>query len=247
MFASLSGFQWCVALFCALSVGVSKTGLPGIGILGIPLMAMIMPAKASTGIILPMLIFGDIAAVSYYHRHAVWSHLWRLLPWSFAGIVIGYLIMERITDAQLTRVIGVIVLVMLALNALRERLTSDSAHIPTQWYFAAFLGLTAGVTTMMANAAGPIAMIYLLAMRLPKNEFIGTGAWFFFVVNCVKVPFSLKLGLITADSFRFNLILFVAVAAGAALGILLVKRMPQRAFNIAVQALAVVAAIKMLF
>ncbi len=243
----LSSTQWAIAVLSAIIIGLSKTGLPGVGILCVPLMATILPAKASTGIVLPMLIFADIFAVAYYHRHAVWPHLLRLMPWAMAGIVIGYFIMGHINDAQLKPVIGAIVLVMLGLKYMRDRFRDDNANIPTQWYFAAALGLVAGITTMLANAAGPIMIIYLLAMRLPKNEFIGTGAWYFLILNWVKVPFSMHLGLITAASLKFNLILFPCVAIGAVAGIFLLRWIPQKAFNLAVQILAILAAVNMLW
>jgi uncharacterized membrane protein YfcA len=239
--------QWTIAVISAIIIGMSKTGLPGIGILCVPLMAAILPAKASTGIVLPLLIFADIFAVAYYHRHAVWSHLIRLMPWAMAGIIIGFFIMGRIDDTQLKPIIGSIVLVMLGLNYVRNRFDGDSLNIPTQWYFAAVLGLVAGITTMLANAAGPIMIIYLLAMRLPKNEFIGTGAWYFLILNWVKVPFSMHLGLITAASLKFNLVLFPCVALGAIGGIFLLRWIPQRAFNIAMQTLAFLAALNMLW
>jgi uncharacterized protein len=242
----LSILQWAAAAFGAVMIGMSKTGLPGVGILCVPLMASIMPAKASTGIVLPMLIFADVFAVAYYHRHAVWPHLLRLMPWAAAGIVIGYFIMGRISDAQLKPVIGVIVLAMLGLNYVRGRINGESSHVPTQWWFAAALGLVAGITTMLANAAGPIMIIYLLAMRLPKNEFIGTGAWYFLILNCVKVPFSMNLGLINAASLKFNLMLSPCVFVGVIAGIFLLKKIPQKSFNIAVQVLAVLAAVNMM-
>lgn len=242
-----SAAQWIIAVISAMLIGLSKTGLPGVGILCVPLMAAILPAKASTGVVLPLLIFADIFAVAYYHRHAVWPHLIRLMPWALAGIIIGYFIMGHINDAQLKPIIGAIVLIMLGLNYLRNRAAGGQLSIPTQWYFAAAMGLAAGVTTMLANAAGPIMIIYLLAMRLPKNEFIGTGAWYFLILNWVKVPFSMHLGLITAASLKFNLVLFPCVALGAAGGIFLLRWIPQKVFNAAVQILAVLAAIKMLW
>lgn len=243
----LSVIQWLVTAISAVMIGMAKTGLPGVGILCVPLMASIMPAKASTGIVLPMLIFADIFAVAYYHRHAVWSHLLRLMPWALAGIIIGFLIMGRINDAQLKPVIGVIVFVMLGLNYVRDRINGENANVPTQWWFAAALGLVAGITTMLANAAGPIMIIYLLAMRLEKNEFIGTGAWYSLILNCVKVPFSMHLGLITAASAKFNLLLFPCVLIGVVAGILLLNKIPQKTFTFTVQLLALLAALNMLF
>ena len=243
---NLTVVQWLIVSLSALFFGVSKTGLPGLGILAIPLMANVIPARASTGVVLPMLIFADIFAVAYYHKKAVWPHLVRIIPWAMAGIVVGYLIMGWINDQQLKPVIGLVILVMLALNYWRNSRGEDRP-VPNRWWFAACMGLLAGITTMMANAAGPIMIIYLLAMRLPKTEFISTGAWYFFLLNWFKVPFSANLGLITPDSIRFNLVLFPVIAVGAIAGIIILKRIPEKAFNNIAQALAGLAAVKLLF
>lgn len=238
--------QWAVILFSALMIGVSKTGIPGIGIMAIPLMAAILPARASTGFVLPMLITADLFAVVYYRRKAVWSHLVRLVPWAAAGIVIGWLIMDRITDDQLQPVIGMIVLTLLIVNAWRRHRSDADTAIPHQWWFAAGIGLLAGITTMMANAAGPIMVIYLVAMRLPKTAFIGTGAWYFFLLNWFKVPFSANLDLITRESLVVNLMVVPVIAIGALLGILVLRRIPQRWFTVMVEVLAALAAVKLL-
>lgn len=227
-------------------IGVAKTGIPGIGILAVSLMAAILPARMSTGFVLPMLIIADLFAVIYYRRKAVWSHLVRLVPWAATGIVIGWLIMERITDAQLQPIIGAIVLTLLIVNAWRRHRRDADEAIPHQWWFAAGIGLLAGITTMMANAAGPIMIIYLVAMRLPKTAFIGTSAWYFFMLNWFKVPFSANLDLITRESLIVNLMVMPAIAIGAVIGIVVLHRIPQRWFTITVEILAAIAAVKLL-
>jgi hypothetical protein len=231
---------------CALLTGLAKTGLPGLGVLVVPLMAMAVPPRESTGMLLPMLLVGDVFAVTYYHRHAVWSHLWRLLPWAFVGIVIGWLALGRVNDTQLRLFVGVVVLALLALTWVRDR-TAALEHLPHALWFGAVLGLLAGITTMMANAAGPIMVAYLLAMRLPKNEFIGTGAWFFLIVNAVKVPFSIHLHLIRLDSLWINLFCVPLILLGCWLGLKLLRRIPEKLFARLVQALAAIAAVKLLW
>ena len=231
---------------CAFLAGVSKTGLPGLGILHVPLMAMVLPARQSTGVLLGMLILGDLFAATYYRRKAEWNHVIRLLPAAFAGIMAGWQAMRFVTNEQLGPIIGIIVLVMLALNYWRIRVDGDEAPIPAQWWFAAALGFIAGFTTMMANAAGPIMIIYLLAMRLPKLAFVGTSAWFFFIINWVKVPFSVGLGLITWPSIQLDLMMLPLIVAGSIAGILFLRRIPQKAFNSVIQILAAAAAIKLL-
>jgi uncharacterized membrane protein YfcA len=240
---------WLLVGLCAFLVGVSKTGLPGLGILIVPLMAMALPqhARESTGIMLGMLILGDLFAATYYRRIAQWKHVLRLLPPAFLGIVAGWKAMEYVTNDQLKRIIGLIVLAMLALHFWRTRLRAEDAPIPTQWWFGGMLGFLAGVTTMMANAAGPVMVIYLLAMRLPKLAFVGTSAWFFFAVNWLKVPFSAQLALTTGASVKLGLLMLPLIAAGSVAGIFLLHRLPQKAFNALIQLLAAVAAIKLLF
>jgi len=240
---------WILVALCAALTGVSKTGIPGLGILMAPLMAMAFPehVRQSTGILLGMLILGDLFAAGYYRQHAEWKHVLRLLPPSFAGIVAGWQIMRFITNEQLQPAIGIIVLGMLGINYWRTRLRGADAPIPHQWWFAALMGFVAGLTTMMANAAGPIMIIYLLAMRLPKFAFLGTSAWFFFTVNWLKVPFSAHLDLITGASIKLDLMMLPLIALGAVAGILFLRRVPQKIFNDLVQVLAAAAAIKLLF
>jgi len=237
---------WAILALSALFIGLAKTGLPGVGILAIPLVALVIPARQSTGLMLPMLIIGDIFAVSYYHRHAVWKHLLRLLPFAVPGIMAGYWGMQYIPDHYYAPIIGGIILTMIGLGYWQNR-SSDGAHVPEGWWFPVTMGLIGGITTMMANAAGPVMVIYLLAMRLPKTGFIGTGAWFFLLVNCFKVPFSAHLGLINPASLTFNLILLPLLLLGLFTGIRLVKKIPEKAFAVIVQVFAVAAAIKLLF
>ncbi|HEW79211.1 MAG TPA: sulfite exporter TauE/SafE family protein [Phycisphaerales bacterium] len=239
--------SWAVVALCAVMVGVAKTGIPGVGILVVPLMAGVLPARSSVGVLLGILILADLFAAGYYRRHARWGHMFRLLPAALVGVVAGYFGLKLVSDEQLKPIIGGVVLAMLAVNYWRSRTGGENTSIPTQWWFMAGIGFLAGVTTMMANAAGPVMIIYLLAMRLPKVEFVGTAAWFFFIINWVKVPFSANLELMTAESVKLDLMMLPFIAAGAIAGILALKRIPQKAFKVVVQILAVAASIKLLF
>ena len=243
----LSTPGWILVAASAMIVGISKTGMPGLGILPALLMAHAMPAQKSVGALLGILILGDVFAAAYHRHNARWSHMPRLLPAAFAGIVTGYFLLKVISDAQLKPIIGVIVLTMLAINYWRTKTRGRDLHIPTQWWFAAALGFLAGCTSMMANAAGPVMVIYLLAMKLPKVEFVGTTAWFFFIVNWLKVPFSMNLDMMTAQSIRLNLMLLPLIALGALAGMFLLKRIGQKVFDAVVQVLALAAAVKLLF
>lgn len=238
--------QWAILIASAFAIGVSKTGLPGVGILVVPLLANAFPAKASVGLLLPILIFADLFAVGYYRHHGQWKHLVKLLPWAIAGIGLGYIILSKIDSQTLKPLIGLIVLGMLGIR-LRSILKNDPDHLPQHWSFAALMGLLAGATTMMANAAGPVMVLYLLSMHFPKQKFIGTAAWFFFIVNWIKVPLMTNLDMITATSLKMDALVFPAVVFGALTGIWLLKRIPQQLFNIIALILAAAAAIKLLF
>lgn len=239
---NISTVGWIILSLAGFFIGISKTGIPGLGMLAITMTALIIPARLSTGVILPMLILGDVFAVTYYRRHAKWKYLLKLMPWAAAGIIAGYFALGRMDDQQLRPVIGFIVLFLLGLN---ESDMLNRWNIPAKWYFAAVIGLSAGFTTMIANAAGSIMIIYLLAMRLPKNEFIGTGAWYFFILNWFKVPFSASLGLINSNSLLLNLKVAPAIISGAIAGIFLIRMIPQKIFENIIKFLTIIAAIKL--
>jgi hypothetical protein len=239
--------QWTAVLLSALFVGLAKSGLSGFGLLPVVLMARAFPAMESTGIVLPMLICGDLVAVAFYRRHAVWSHVWRLLPPAAAGIVIGYFAMQRIPAALFKPAIGWIVLVMVLLHYRRQLRPALYEKMPHQPWFAWLLGGWAGVTTMTANAAGPVATLYLLAVGLPKFEFVGTGAWFFCIINLVKVPFSAHLGLINPGSLTLNLAAAPVVALAVLVGRKIVALLPQKLFEQLALLFSAAAAVKLIW
>ena len=239
-------WQWGLVALGAFLIGFSKTGITGLGILTVAIYANILPARQSTGIILPMLICADVVAVAAYRRHAVWKHLWQLFPWVAVGIVAGYFALGHINDAQVRHGIGAIVLVMVALHFWRRQ-RAGNEPVPHTLWFSALTGVLAGFTTMLANAAGPIMILYMLAVGLPKMEFLGTGAWYFLIINLFKVPFSYRLGLITLPTLQFNALLLPAVIAGALLGRLIVKRINQAWFETLALALTLVAGVRLLF
>ena len=239
-------WQWAVAVGAALFVGVSKTGISGLGMLAVVLFAMIMPAKQATGTVLPLLCFGDIVAVASYRRHASWSHLRRLFPWAGAGVICGYFAMGRIDDRQSRLLIGGIVLVLVVLHASRRWRGGGHEAEHGAW-FAPTLGVLSGFTTLVANAAGPLMAIYLLAMRLPKMEYVGTAAVFFMLLNWFKVPFMAHLGLINAESFKLNLLLAPAVLVGALVGKKILAKLNQKLFENLALGLSAAAGLRLLF
>ncbi len=241
---SFEPWQWAVAILAAMTIGLSKTGISGLGLLPVVLFAQILPAKEATGLVLPLLCFGDVVAVLSYRRHAQWNLLWRLFPWTAAGVVIGYFALGRIDELQTRLLIGTIVLALVGVHVYRRSRPELADH--GAW-FAPTIGVLAGFTTLVANAAGPLMVIYLLAMRLPKLEFMGTGAVFFMLLNWFKVPFMAHLNLITLTSLGANLLLFPAVFAGAWWGRKLLPRINQRAFENLALVLSALAALELIF
>ncbi len=225
---------------------MAKTGFGGLGIVSVLLFAQLFPAKASTGALLPLMIFGDLIGVSVYRRHASWPELVRLLPATFAGIVCGWWVMPRIPDADFARFLGWFILGLMALTVLQRRFPRMLLAAADHPLLGLFAGWTTGVATMLANAAGAITAFYFLARRMDKLTFVGTAAWFFLVVNLSKVPFSLQLGLMSGASLKFDLLLLPAVAAGAVAGRLLLRRVPQRLFEWITIGMAAAAAVRLI-
>jgi uncharacterized membrane protein YfcA len=121
------------------------------------------------------------------------------------------------------------------------------ARVPHSRWFAWTMGILTGITTMLANAAGPVVALYLLAVALPKSQLIATGAWFFLLVNLVKVPFSTNLGLIAPGTLAINAALAPGVVLGLFLGRAFLRRLPQRAFETLVLCLTACAAARLIF
>jgi uncharacterized membrane protein YfcA len=237
-------WEWFLAGLGALLVGVAKTGITGLSLLFVALFAAIMPARRSTGVVLPLLVLGDVVAFLSYRKHAHWGHVWRLLPWAAAGVVAGYFALGRMNDRQTGIAIGSIVVGLTLLHLARRARQGEPEAQHARW-FAPLIGMLAGFTTIVSNAAGPLMVIYLLAMRLPKMEYMGTGAVFFLMLNIFKIPFMVRLGLITQGSLGLNLVLAPAVVAGAILGRWLLGRINQRMFENIALALTLVAAARM--
>jgi len=245
---NLTHWQWTLLAAGAFLVGMSKTGFAGLGVLGVALFAIILPARESTGTLVPLLVCADFFGVAIFRKHAEWSHLWKLFPWVAVGIVLGYFALGKFDNTDAKRAIAIILIVMVALQLWRQRQTGDlAARLPHAGWFVALTGMMAGFATMAANAAGPLMVIYLLAIGLPKLALVGTGAWFFLIVNLSKIPFSAHLGLITASSLQLDAVLCLPMIPGALFGPIVLKRLNQTAFEIMVLAFTIIAAIRLLF
>lgn len=243
----MSFTAWGIVVICiaAFFTGVSKSGVPGLVTLLSPLVALIMPVRESTGFLLPILVAGDIMSVLYWRRAASWMHLRRMLPCAGFGVALGYFLMGRISDDVFKPLLGGMIVLLVIFNALM-RLTKVELKLENK-YIAAAIGVLAGIFTMIANAASPIMTIYLLSMGLSKEDFVGTNAWFFMIINLIKLPFSAAMGLITWQFLKIDLALIPLIVAGGAVGVFFVKKLPQKAFDATIQILAAVAGLKLIF
>ena len=238
--------QWICAVLGALMVGISKAGITGLSLLSIALFVHVFPSsKQASGLVLPLLLFGDFVAVLSYRAHARWRYLWKLLPWTAAGVVLGYFALGHISDKAARIMIGAIIVFLCVLGYGRRHLRAETQETAgtSHWALGAALGVAAGFITLVANAAAPLMAIYLVAMRLPKMQFVGTAAVFFMVLNLFKIPFMVALGLVTARSFEFNLMLAPAVLLGAFVGRWLLIRINQQLFENLVLALSAIAGV----
>ena len=248
--------QWLIGFLVALIVGVSKTGIPGIGILIVPLMAMVFGGRLSVGATLPLLILGDVFAVLWYRQHARWDNLRSLIPWVLVGMTVGagllwYTGVQGSPVDWLNVIIGALVLLMLVVSLARRR-WGDRLVPPSQVGLAS-TGVLSGFSTAVSNAAGPIMSIYLTGMGLPKDEFMGTSAWYFFIFNLTKLPIYAFLSLVlpakpmvNPTTLLFDLALLPVIILGAFIGKWLLPRIRQSMFDNVVLVLAGASALKLI-
>lgn len=260
-FAGWSPVEIVLLVVAAVLVGFAKTAIGGVASISVAIFAATMPARESTGVLLPLLILGDVFAVWSYRKHAHWRTLLRLMPTVVVGILLGAVFVATVDDTVMRRTIGVVLLLLLAVNLwTRSRqaqeqaadlVTAPAVTLPaattssadaadaasaagsrrSRHTAAAFYGSLTGFTTMVANAGGPVMSLYMLSMRMPMLAFLGTGAWLFALFNLVKVPFSVGLGLLDRQALGVDLVLAPGVVVGAAVGRWAIRRIDQVLFE----------------
>ena len=234
--------NWLLILIAAFIIGLSKAGLKGIDMMNVTIMAIVFGGKASTGVVLPLLCVADIMAVIFYNRHAQWPHFWKLIPWMILGILIGVFLGKDLNEAIFRKLMAfIIILTVVIMIALEFRKTTD---VPSNKLFVSGMGITAGFTTMLGNLAGAFSNIYFLAMRMPKNDFIGTAAWVFLVINLFKLPFQvLYWQNITPVTLQTDLLLLPALFAGFWAGLKIVANIKDDSYRKVVIVLTLLGAV----
>lgn len=226
----LTLFSFAIAFLAAFLLGIGKAGVKGLGVLIVLLMAFVFGGKPSTGVLIPLMVVADIFAVIYYHRHTQWHFLKKLLPTMFIGVLIGVWIGNDISEVLFKQVMAIFILVTVSIMIWTEN--KKQKDIPNHWAFSSGMGLLSGITSMIGNLAGSFADIYFLAMRLPKNEFIGTAAWLFFIINVFKLPFHIFIWkTVTFETLGLNLLMLPGIIVGFYVGVSVLKKINNQLYR----------------
>lgn len=232
---------------CAVLIGMSKTGIHGVGTLSVPILAYLFGAKASTGVLLPILCIADVMAVIYYRRELRLKNIFGLLPWTVLGLILALVVGNHIAPSSFRALMAVCILLGLVVLVWSER-KSNIESVTSSKYYSPFFGLLVGFATMIGNAAGPIVTVYLLSMRLNKIAFVSTGAWFVMTVNFIKMPLQIWVwDNLDLPTLLLGLTTIPFIAVGALIGIKLVKILPEKEFRQAMIILTVVATLMLLY
>jgi uncharacterized membrane protein YfcA len=226
----VSPAAWAMAAFGSFLLGMAKGGIKGLGAIITTILALIFGSKASTGIVMPLLIVGDLFAVWYYHRHAQWIYLWKFMPWMVVGVLVGVWYGKDLPEAEFKQGMAVLILLSVLLMWYLDR--KKELAFPDKTWFSAIMGGISGFATMVGNLAGPFSELYFLAQRVSKEMFIGTAAWIFLITNLFKLPFHIwSWETIHARSLAVDLVLLAPLLAGLWAGVRLVRVINQRAFR----------------
>jgi uncharacterized protein len=244
--SDISIAAWTMAATAVFLMGVSKAGLKGMSIFNVTLMALAFGSRASTGLFIPLLLVGDVFAVVYYNRHTQWKYILKFLPWMILGILIGTFIGKDLPETEFKWGMVIVIFLSLGLLLFWERRKSES--VPSHWLFSGSMGILAGICTMIGNLAGAFTNIFFLAMRLPKNEFVGTAAWLFLITNFFKLPFHIWVWkTVTPETLAINLKLLPAIFLGLTLGVFLVKKINEKNYKRFILIVTAIGAVAILF
>lgn len=242
LFEDYSLINWVLLALSAFFIGLAKAGLKGIDMLNVTLMAIVLGGKASTGVVLPLLCAADLMAVRYYHRHAEWKHFRKLMPWMVVGVLVGVFSGKYMDESVFRKVMATIIVITVVIMLYLE--IRKTMIVPSNKWFVSGMGLISGFTTMIGNLAGAFANIYFLAMRMPKNNFIGTAAWVFMVINLFKLPFQIFVWKnVTLSTLKTDALLLPALVTGFLLGIKLVALIKDSSYRRLIIALTFIGAV----
>ena len=240
---NLLPWQWAAWIALGFAIGLSKAGFSGITAVIVPVIAVIFGAKASTGLNLPLLCFADILAVVYYNQHTKWNYILKLLPWTLVGFGVAILVAKIVPEQEFKYLMGGTILVGLIVMVWNDRKRKDKPA-PSGWWFSAIFGVAGGFSTAIGNIAGPIMVVFLLSMRLPKNNFVGTSAWFYLIVNFMKLPIQIFLWKnITVQTALFDVTAIPVVIVGMVLGVIMIKKISEPIYRQTIMILTLISTV----
>lgn len=216
---------YVVAVPAVLLIGISKGGFAGgLGILAVPMMALVISPMQAAGIMLPILCVMDVTGFRIWVVRCDLSLLWRLLPGAVFGILVGALTFQFVSDAMLKLMVGVLALAFTLNHWLKGRVRVPvHLHLPDAASGTFWSGLS-GFTSFMAHAGGPPIMIHLLPRQMDRAVLVGTATIYFAVVNYVKlVPYAM-LGQLDAENLMTSLVLAPVAVLGVKMGAWLHER-----------------------
>lgn len=238
--------SFLLAALGSFLLGIAKSGVKGIAIFIVILFVYAYDAKASTGILMPLLICGDIFAIIYYKKHTQWYYVFQLIPWMALGVVLGTYGGNYLNEQTFKTAMASLILLTTCFMFYSEK--KPPKNIPSHWSFAGSLGILAGFTTMIGNLAGAVTNIYFLAMRVPKNVFIGTSAYVFFIINLFKVPFHVWVWkTINIPSLLSSLTYLPFLIIGLWVGVWLVDKINDQNYRKLILGLTAVGALMLFF
>jgi uncharacterized protein len=244
--SGITTFQWVLIMFGAIIIGMSKSGIGSISIISVSIYAWVFGSRASSGFVLPMLIIADIIAVYYYKRHALWPHLVKLLPWIIGGVLLAVICGKYIDDIVFKKLMAFIILISVAALFWWEK--RPVTHAPSHWLFGASMGVGTGFTSMIGNLASGFSNMYFISMKVNKDNFIGTAAWMFFILNLFKLPFHIWVWhTIVFSNLIINISLIPMIAFGFFAGAKMVDKLNDDKFRKLIMWLTLISALVVLF
>lgn len=239
--------QNIIVLISAFCIGFSKTTGMSLGTAIIPFFSTAFPAKVATGILCISFLLASIQSFKIHFNSIKLSHFKILLPWVLLGFVIGGFFLLVLEDNVLRICICLTILSMLLFNSGKMFYGRFFEKFADSKVFESMCGILIGITSMVANAASPVMVVYLLAKKESKISFIATQVGFFLLIDCIKVPFYISSGIITSSSFTINLIMLPLMIIGGTLGFIFIRWLPENKFKIIVTLTSVLSALKLGF
>ena len=247
-FGDLTWLQIAILAIGAMIIGINKTAVPALGVLAVVLFTQFFDPHTASAAVLPLLCAGDLLAVAWYRREANWKFVAALLPWAMVGLVLGMAVVRSISNTYLLGlVIALLILGVQLLSLMKGTVQQQIDKMRGGMFMAAIFGILAGFTTQVANAAGPVMAIYLVLMKFSKEEYIGSAAWYFLILNWIKLPLFALDGRMNWEVLKIVPGVLIFLLAGAAIGILFLRNISQKCFTRIVQVLTMLCALRLLW